>query len=198
MDDSEGVLRSLDIAEPSPLDLNLAVALPRSISYFTADVLAFAIAIGPYDKRSGSSRLVFDVLGDGLVILLRVSCTAHDSKTVDIAYIWNHRQHGSVKQPVRWRILPLLEVGGKLDGCQMPLDGGHGHGAVSPWRAKVIVERVVFDVGISCVCLEGVSDALNERADQRNSTQSGTGRPRGGPRRLLRWRAFQPHREPAS
>ena len=65
-----GFLRSLDIAEPGPLDLNLAVALPRSISYFAADMLAFAIAIGPYDQRSGSSRLVFDVFGDGLVVLL--------------------------------------------------------------------------------------------------------------------------------
>ncbi len=74
MGGSEGVggfSRSLDVAEPSPLDLNLAIALPRSVSYFTADVLAFAIAISPYDQRGGSSRLVFNVFSDGLVVLLR-------------------------------------------------------------------------------------------------------------------------------
>lgn len=80
-----GFLRSLDIAEPGPLDLNLAVALPRSISYFAADMLAFAIAIGPYDKRSGSSRLVFDVFGDGLVVLLRVSLHSNDSERLSVS-----------------------------------------------------------------------------------------------------------------
>ena len=119
--------------------------------------------------------------------------------TVDIAYIWDHRQHGCVKQPIGRRVLPLLEVGRKLDGCQMPLDGCHGHGAVSPWRAKVVVKRVVFDVSIARVCLRRCQRCVLEaKRNQSNNTQFGTGRPRGDLRPPLRWRAFQPHREPAS
>jgi hypothetical protein len=72
-----------------------------------------------------------------------------------VAYTWNDRQHRCVEETVGWRVFPLLKVWRKLDGGKVALDGRHGHGAVSPWRPKVIVKRVVLDVGVACVVLFG-------------------------------------------
>jgi hypothetical protein len=118
-------------------------------------VLTLTIAIGPDDERTRVSRLVLDVFGDVFVVLPRgVSILRKQSSNVsDITYIWDYRQHRGVKQTVGWWIFPLLVFPRKLHGREVALDGGHGHRAVPPWRAKVIVKRVVFDVFIACVAL---------------------------------------------
>lgn len=107
-----------------------------------------------------SMFLAMDLLSYRVQGRVSSSHGAWSGKTVYIAYIWDDRQDGRVKEPVGRRILPLLVVGGELDGCQMPLDSGHGHRAVSPWRAKVKIERVVFDIRIARV---GLSKALAMR-----------------------------------
>lgn len=62
-------LRPLDIAKPGPFDLDPAVAPPRRISDFASNMLPLAVAVGPYDESGCASRLVFDVLGNVLVVL---------------------------------------------------------------------------------------------------------------------------------
>jgi hypothetical protein len=62
-------LRSLHIAEPSPFDLDVTIAFPRRIADLTADMLTLSITVGPDDERTDTSRQVFDVLGDVLVVL---------------------------------------------------------------------------------------------------------------------------------
>ena len=79
-----GGLRSLDVAEPSPLDLQLGVALPGGIADLAADVLALAIAICPYNEGGGAPSLVFDVFGDGFVVLVKVSITPESRHDVSL------------------------------------------------------------------------------------------------------------------
>jgi hypothetical protein len=62
-------LRALDIAELGPLDLQFVVALLGSVTDFVPDVFAFSITVGPDDESICVSRLVFNVSGDGSLVL---------------------------------------------------------------------------------------------------------------------------------
>lgn len=68
-------------------------------------------------------------------------------------YIRDCGQYGSIEQTFRGRVLPLLEVCGKLHGSEMAFYGRHCYRAGSPWRAKVKVKRVVLDILVACVLL---------------------------------------------
>jgi hypothetical protein len=50
-------------------------------------------------------------------------------------------------------VFPLLIVTRELDSCEMALDGRHGDIAMAPWRAKVKVESVIFNVLVAGVAL---------------------------------------------
>lgn len=72
--DAAGIdLRSFDIAEMCSLDLDMAVAFPRGSSDLTSDVFTLSVAIGPDDKRIGTSRLIFDIFCNRFVVLSRGS-----------------------------------------------------------------------------------------------------------------------------
>jgi len=62
-------LRSLYIAEPSPLDLQVGVHLQGNITDFRSDVFAFTIAVGPYEQTRGITRVSLNVLRDWLLVL---------------------------------------------------------------------------------------------------------------------------------
>lgn len=57
------------MAEPCPLNINTAVALFCSILYLATNVLAFAVAISPYNQGASKLCLVLDVLGNQLFVL---------------------------------------------------------------------------------------------------------------------------------
>ena len=63
-------LRSFNITEPCPLDFKTAVALLGGFLYLKADVLTFSVAICPDTQGFGVPRLLLDVLGDLLLVLL--------------------------------------------------------------------------------------------------------------------------------
>jgi hypothetical protein len=68
---------SLNVAESGPKDFHARIRLQGDIADLCADMLAFAIAIRPYEKDVGTSCLLFDVGGDCLFVLLLVSPCLH-------------------------------------------------------------------------------------------------------------------------
>jgi len=65
-----GNVRSLDVAKASPFnDLQARVRLPRNLANFIADMLAFAVAIRPYEEDTTGACLLFDVFCDRLLVL---------------------------------------------------------------------------------------------------------------------------------
>lgn len=62
-------LLPLNVAESGPLDLNLAISFLRGISNLATDMLTFPVTICPDEQDIGPSCLLFDVLGNVLVIL---------------------------------------------------------------------------------------------------------------------------------
>lgn len=61
--------RSFNVAELSPLDLNLGVAFLGRITDLTSDVLPFTVTICPNEQGSAVPCLLLDVLGNGALVL---------------------------------------------------------------------------------------------------------------------------------
>lgn len=70
MDRVEVSLRSLDVAEPGPLDLDAGIAFACGIHDLLPDVFSFQIAIRPYDQQAGVLGLVCYVPCNVLLVLL--------------------------------------------------------------------------------------------------------------------------------
>lgn len=69
--------RPLNIAESCSFNLNSWVTLKCLGSHFAANMLPFAITIGPYEKSLGASCLSLNILCDSFLILYKfVSGTA--------------------------------------------------------------------------------------------------------------------------
>ncbi len=66
---SEESIRSFDVTEPCPLDLQRRITTTGQIANFGPDMLALAIAVGPDEQHSSIARLTFDVLGNTFLIL---------------------------------------------------------------------------------------------------------------------------------
>lgn len=62
-------IRSLNIAEPGPFDLDLTIALPRSVPDLTTNMFPLAIAIRPDDKEGRPFCLVLDILCNMFIVL---------------------------------------------------------------------------------------------------------------------------------
>lgn len=62
-------LRSLSMAEPRPLDLKTIVAFPCCVSDLTSNVFSLEVAIGPDDKSTRVSCLLFNILGNQFLVL---------------------------------------------------------------------------------------------------------------------------------
>jgi len=63
-------LRSLDVTESGPLDCLYAwVGLHGKFSYLTANMLPFPIAVGPDEEDVTVACLLFNIPGDGLLVL---------------------------------------------------------------------------------------------------------------------------------
>lgn len=78
--------RSLGVAELGPLDLDIRIDRPRLLPDFGADMLAFAIAVGPDKQRFGISCLLFDIVGQTAIVLSR--SVPYDSLNKVQTWLW--------------------------------------------------------------------------------------------------------------
>lgn len=79
--------RSLDVAESCSVHLHVRVDLERNITDLSANVLAFAITVSPYEQNGGRSSLRLDVLRYRLLALCYVSQVYHQLDC-DVHLLW--------------------------------------------------------------------------------------------------------------
>lgn len=131
-------LRSLNVTEPCPLDLNSWVAFECLRSHFSANMFSLTITISPYEKRLSTSCLSLDILCDIFLILWkRIS-----GKIVKQKMRSNHLSNrfdnlGSEKELLGWRVSPTFVSWGNIKRGEMPQDRSHDRIAITPLSTEI-------------------------------------------------------------
>jgi hypothetical protein len=136
-------LRSLNIVEIGSLDNNPRVRFACNISDFSANVLAFSIAVRPYEQNVRIPSLSLDIPSyDFFVLRRRISI--QKSQKSHKTYIVDCRLNRSIKQ-VRWvDLLPILVSLWEVFLDDVPDDAREGDARWAPWRAKRIIKNIVL------------------------------------------------------
>jgi hypothetical protein len=136
-------LRSLDIAETGPEDLQVSVRLERNVTNLRPYVFAFAIAVGPNEKNRSMFRLSLNVACHDLLILHPISQPCR-SDIQRHAHLCNGALNRGFEEIYWLARVPFSEPLMEVLSHNVASDAGKCHRAWTP-LLKAIVKLVILD-----------------------------------------------------